>query len=222
MMMNKPLAITDKPFKSMKTNTSKEKTFYTQGQRFAARVLFILWLLASGSPEGILAAPKRQLPPDSPGSFWDSSVASTPAINAALQRQRPSRIRIRGIEKRTSRVVKPRRQAAPRILAGFVAEGVTEGSSPAPPSALEELISQVDVLDNHTLGQALHIVISQMYLLQVKGAPTQEQVLKHLGAIALASLAQGTGQISDEQVRQAIKDSQVTLELLVDIGLLQA
>ena len=176
----------------MKANTSKARSFYTQGQQFAARVLFIVWLLASGSSESALAAPKRQsamvpavtispqgpslasapptplprgilqLPPDSPGSFWGSSVASTPAINAALQRQRPSRIRIRGIEKPTSRVVKPRRQAAPRISAGFVAEGVTEGSSPAPPSALEELISQADVLDNHTFGQALHVAISQM------------------------------------------------------------
>ena len=97
----------------MKTNTSKEKSFYTQGQRFTARVLFIVWLLASISPEGTLAAPKGQmtpdttpspgdpslasalhtlppggtlqLPPDAPGSFWGDSVASSPAIDAALQ-----------------------------------------------------------------------------------------------------------------------------------------
>ena len=95
----------------MKANTSKEKSFYTQGQQFAARVLCIVWLLASGSPEGVLAAPKRQmvpatmnspgdpslastsptpggilqLPPDSPGAFWGGGVASSPALERALQ-----------------------------------------------------------------------------------------------------------------------------------------
>ena len=44
----------------MNVNTSKERNFHTQGQQFAARVLCIVWLLASVSPEGILAAPKRQ------------------------------------------------------------------------------------------------------------------------------------------------------------------
>ena len=99
----------------MNVNTSKEKSFYTQGQRFAARVLCIVWLLASGSPESVLAIPKRQpamtpalttspgdhslastppalppggilqLPPDSPGSFWGDSAGSSPSIDAALQ-----------------------------------------------------------------------------------------------------------------------------------------
>ena len=97
----------------MNVNTSKEKSFYTQGQRFAARVLCIVWLLASGSPESALATPKRQmvpatttspgepslasafpalppggilqLPPDSPGSFWGDSAGSSPSIDVALQ-----------------------------------------------------------------------------------------------------------------------------------------
>ena len=99
----------------MKTNTSKEKSFYTQGTQCVARVLLIAGLLASYSPEGTLAVPKRhsamtpatttspddpslasapptplprdalELPPDSPGSFWGSSVASSPAIDAAPQ-----------------------------------------------------------------------------------------------------------------------------------------
>ena len=111
------MAIAYKPFIAMNVNTSKGKDFYTQGQRFAARVLFIVWLLASSSPESILATPKRQpamtptpttspqgpslastpptplpggilqLPPDSPGSFWGDSVASSPAIDAALQQR---------------------------------------------------------------------------------------------------------------------------------------
>ena len=114
-MMNKPLAIAEKPFRAMNVNISKERNFYTQGQRFAARVLCIVWLLASGSPEGILAAPEHeqaivpatttspgepslasafpapppggilQLPPDAPGSFWGGSVASGSVIDAALQ-----------------------------------------------------------------------------------------------------------------------------------------
>ena len=112
-MRNKPLAITYKPFKPMKTNTSKEKSFYTQGQQFTARVLFIVWLLASISPEGTLATPKRQmtpatttspgdpslasapplpggaleLPPDSPGVFWGDSIGSSPSIGTALQQR---------------------------------------------------------------------------------------------------------------------------------------
>ena len=111
------MAIAYKPFIAMNVNTSKGKDFYTQGQRFAARVLFIVWLLASSSPESILATPKRQpamtptpttspqgpslastpptplpggilqLPPDSPGSFWGDSVASSPSIDAALQQR---------------------------------------------------------------------------------------------------------------------------------------
>ena len=112
-MISKPLAIAYKPFRSMNANTSKGKKFYTQGQRFAARILFILWLLASVSPEGALATPKRQmvpatttspqgsslvstpptpppggilqLPPDSPGAFWGDSIGSSPSIDAALQ-----------------------------------------------------------------------------------------------------------------------------------------
>ena len=97
----------------MKTNTSKERSFYTQGQQRIARILLAAWLLAIGSPEGALAVPKRQmvpatttspgepslastpptplpggilqLPPDSPGVFWGDSVASSPSIDAALQ-----------------------------------------------------------------------------------------------------------------------------------------
>ena len=115
MRVNKPLRIAEKPFKSMKTNTSKKRNFYTQGQRFTARVLFILWLLASSSPEGALAVPKHQmtpvtmtspgepslasappalppggalqLAPDSPGVFWGDSTGSSPAIDAALQQR---------------------------------------------------------------------------------------------------------------------------------------
>ena len=55
-MMNKPLAIANKPFRAMKVNPSKERSFYTQGQQFAARVLFIVGLLGSGLGN-VLAAP---------------------------------------------------------------------------------------------------------------------------------------------------------------------
>ena len=117
MIMNKPLAIAKKPFRAMKVNNSKEKSFYTQGQQFAARGLFILWLLSSSSPEGALAAPERQpamtlaittspqgpssaskpstptpggalqLLPDSPGFFGGGSIASSPALERAIQQR---------------------------------------------------------------------------------------------------------------------------------------
>ena len=41
----------------MKANTSKEKSFYTQGKQCAARVLLTVWLLVSYSPGNLLAAP---------------------------------------------------------------------------------------------------------------------------------------------------------------------
>ena len=151
------MAIAYKPFRAMNVNTSKEKNFYTQGQRFAARILFILWLLASISPDSTLATPKHQPATTSPGypslasafptplpgarcpqaapsSFWGSGVASSLSIDAALQRQRPSSLRARTIGKLAGRFWGPRPQEALRTLAGPVAEGVTEGSSPATPA----------------------------------------------------------------------------------------
>ena len=62
----------------MKANTSKSISFYTQGKQFTARALFIVWLLASGSPESALATPKRQMVPATPTSPGDPSLASAP------------------------------------------------------------------------------------------------------------------------------------------------
>ena len=204
-MMNKPLAIAYKPFRAMnmKANTSKERNFYTQGQRFAARILFILWLLASVNPESVLAIPKRQpattspgdpslastpptplpggafqLPPDAPGSFWGGSVGSSPSTDAGLQRQRPSSLLPRTLDKLTSRVWGPRPQATPRTPAGPIAEGSEAASSsnqhpavapsddiiissPATPSTLKQLMSREDVPDNKTLVLALNAAPSQ-------------------------------------------------------------
>ena len=128
----------------MKANPSEERSFYTQGQQFAARVLFTAWLLASVSPEGTLATPKRQaamtpatttspgglslastpstpppggilqLPPDSPGSFWGGSVASSPSIDAAPQHQPAASLRARTIDKLVGRLWRPRTQETPR------------------------------------------------------------------------------------------------------------
>ena len=119
----------------------KKFSFYTQGQQSAARMLLIVWLLASCSPEGALAAPDHgkaivpatttspgdpslasapptpppggilQLPP---GSLWGSRVASSPARDAALQRAHG--LRARTVDKLTSRFWRPRPQAAPRPL----------------------------------------------------------------------------------------------------------
>ena len=157
-MISKPLAIAYKPFRAMNVNTSKEKSFYTQGQQFAARVLCIVWLLASGSPESVLAIPKRQmtpapttspqgsslastpptpppggilqLPPDSPCPPWDSSVASSPAIDAAPQPS--SSLFPRTLDKLVGRLWSPRTQETPRTLAGLVAEEEADSSSQHP------------------------------------------------------------------------------------------
>ena len=47
--MNKPLAITKKPFRAIKANTSKERSFYTQGQQYVGGMLllFIVCLFTS-------------------------------------------------------------------------------------------------------------------------------------------------------------------------------
>ena len=112
-MISKPLRVANKPFKSMNTNTSKERNFYTQGQQRIARILLAAWLLAIGSPESTLATPKHQmtqvimtspgdpslasapplpggaleLPPDSPGVFWGDSIGSSPSIDTAPQQR---------------------------------------------------------------------------------------------------------------------------------------
>ena len=66
-IMNKPSAMADQPFRAMKVNSSKERSFYTQRQRFAARVLFTAWLLVIGSPDSTLAtSPQGRAPHQSP------------------------------------------------------------------------------------------------------------------------------------------------------------
>ena len=148
----------------MKANTSKERNFYTQGHQFVARVLFIVWLLASVSPEGTLATPKRQmvpatttspqgsslvstpstsggqLPPDAPGSFWGDDAGSRPSIDAAPQRQRPFSLLPRTIDKLTSRLWSLKPQTAPGTLAGPIAEGVAF-SSAAPADTAQDQAS---------------------------------------------------------------------------------
>ena len=76
------------------------------------------------------------------------------------------------------------------------------------------------MLDNHTFGQALNAATLQIHHSSA-GNTTQKELLTKLGAIALVSLAQGTGQISHEQVR-AIEESPFSPEMLVETGLLQA
>ena len=67
-MMNKPLAIADKPFRIMKTNTSKERNFYTQGQQYVGGMLllFIVCLFTScntGTPGGPTKHEEATVPP---------------------------------------------------------------------------------------------------------------------------------------------------------------
>ena len=128
------------------------KISYSQGQRNVAkaRILFIVWLLASTSPEGALAAPKRQTttlstlgdpllfnsevtswarchyapdppdPPDSPHSPRLCRSANTSSIGAALQRLS------RPIRTLMSCFGRPRLQEIPDTPSGPVAEGCDE------------------------------------------------------------------------------------------------
>ena len=146
----------------MKTNTSKRISFYTQGQQFVARVLFIVWLLVSGSPDSLLATtPKRQptmtsasttnprdplsgaLPTPPPGGIsqlptgspWRSSVASNTPIDEAPQRQQPPSLFARTVDKLMSFFWGPRPKEAPRTPGGGpVGEGITEGAIAAAPA----------------------------------------------------------------------------------------
>ena len=81
-MMNKPLAIANKPFRAVNINPSKERSFYTQGQRFAARILFIVWLLVSGSPESAEAGSSNQQAAVAPS---DAIITSSTATQSDLQ-----------------------------------------------------------------------------------------------------------------------------------------
>ena len=104
------------------------------------------------------------------------------------------------------------------LLASSSPEGVFAVPGRHPATALEKLISRADVLDNHTFGQALHAATLQ---LDLPSDVSPKTVLTNLRAIALTLLGQGTGQISDEQVR-AIEESPFSPEMLVETGLLQA
>ena len=133
----------------MKTNTSKKRNFYTQGQQFVARVLFILWLLASSSLESILAAPEHEkaIIPATTTSPSDPSLASTPstppprstlqlppdsldslsgdniAIDTAPQRQPASNLLPITRDKLPSQLANLRPQEAPRTQARPVTGG---------------------------------------------------------------------------------------------------
>ena len=152
------------------------KISYSQGQRSIASILLIVWLLAIGSPESVLAVPGKL-----------DNTSSTPLLESQLPPGSPS-------------------------------------STIATSSTLEELIKQAEahLLNDFTFGQRLYDATLQ--ILSSKGSTIPaELLLKSLGTIALTSLAQGTDQMNDEQVRQAIIDidSQITAEMLVDTGLLQ-
>ena len=133
----------------MNIRDMQQTNYYIQCQQFAARVLLTIWLLAIGSPEGALATPKRQpamvpaattspgdpslasTPPTpggqlAPGSLWGDSIASIPATDAALQGQPASNLLPITRDQLPSQLASPRPQAAPRTLAGPVAEGTED------------------------------------------------------------------------------------------------
>ncbi|MEM7382854.1 MAG: hypothetical protein AAF400_00820 [Bacteroidota bacterium] len=55
----------------MNTRNVKLTNCYTQGQRSAARILFIVWLLTSCSPDATLATP------ESPGAMVSATATSS-------------------------------------------------------------------------------------------------------------------------------------------------
>ena len=67
----------------MKVNTSKKINYYTQGRQFAARVLLTVWLLASGSPEGVLAGQASILKASTLWLLLSSSTKGAPQCQAA-------------------------------------------------------------------------------------------------------------------------------------------
>ena len=144
--MNKPLAITYKPFRAMNINPSKERSFYTQGQQFAAKVLFTAWLLVSFSPEGVLANPKRQ-PAMVPGDPSLASTPPTPSPEGQLPLESPE----------SDEAGPSNQQSAVDPSSAVVAP------STATQSDLQRLMSQHGVPDNNNLLAALD------------AAPTQEQ-----------------------------------------------
>ena len=187
----------------MNINPSKEKSFYTQGQQFAARVLFIVWLLVSGSPESALAAPKRQsamtpatttspggpslnstpptpspggtlqLPSASPGSLLGDSAA----IDAAPQRQPAANLLPRTIDKLASQLASLRPQEAPRTLIEPVAEEAGSSSqypTVDPSSAMIALSTATPSALQQLMSQ--HSVPDNNNLLAaLNAAPPQEQ-----------------------------------------------
>ena len=108
------------------------KTSYSQCQQSAARVLLIVWLLASCSPEVTLATPERQgvmvpatttspdtpslasalptpppggilqLPPDSLGSLWSSSTLPTLPPGGQLPPDSPRSLWSSGVSQQPS------------------------------------------------------------------------------------------------------------------------
>ena len=124
--MNKPLAIAYKPFRTMKANTSKARSFYTQSQQVAARVLFIVWLLASSSLEGVLAAPERQMTPATTTSPGDPSPTSAPPMPGGQLSSEPDKA---GSSSQQHSAMDP--------------SSAVVAPSTATPSALQQLMSQL-------------------------------------------------------------------------------
>ena len=132
----------------MKTNTSNEKNFYSQGQQFVARILLAAWLLASSSPEVILAAPKGQMTPDTATSPDVSSLVTTPPTplpGGQLPPESPASDEVGASSQH------PAVSPSDAIIT----------SSPATPSALQQLMSREGVPDNEELIAALNAVTPQ-------------------------------------------------------------
>ena len=174
--------------------------FYTQRQRRAARILLAVWLLASCSPNRMLAAPKRgaaivpaaptnpsalslasapptpppggilQFPPNSPYSFWGGS----PAIDTTSQRQLAASLLPKTTDKLASQLSRSRPQAALQLQAGSVGEATEAGSSS----------SQHPAVDPSSLEATSITAISPLQqLMSQEDVPDNQDLLEALNAV---------------------------------------
>ena len=139
--------------RGIRVNTSKKISFYTQTQRQAGRVLFILWLLASSSPARTLAV------------LVDKSVTERSSTAAPVDQRQPRSSSSTGVPVNRS---KPRPSSSTAALVHL--SKPESSSSTAAPIDLRELIKQESVPNNDTLVAALNAAPFEKQSLWLGGA----------------------------------------------------
>ena len=175
--MKKPLAIANKPFSAMNINPSKERNFYTPGQRFAARILFIVSLLVSGSPESALAT----IPNDLQQFMSQHSVPGNnnllAALNAASSQEQSQWIEA-AIQRLANQPIENLSPAAIRDYAALVHVQVTPENRELRKRYFHTLGKKVEERSgDESLIQALAYVLAHLDPAIFAGDPTPLQAL---------------------------------------------